>query len=69
MNEKRTEWLFKLRKTTCVDTLELIAERNRDKLMGIDLEAFNSAADHRMAELITGKLFDKVPSHVWKFIK
>ncbi|EAO2388468.1 transcriptional regulator, partial [Salmonella enterica subsp. enterica serovar Heidelberg] len=27
------------------------------------------AADHRLAELTMNKLYDKIPSSVWKFIR
>ncbi|ELC4346569.1 hypothetical protein RNH23_004802 [Salmonella enterica] len=30
---------------------------------------FNSAADHRLAELTMKKLYDKIPSGVWKYVK
>ncbi|MDM7069495.1 Hha/YmoA family nucleoid-associated regulatory protein, partial [Enterobacter hormaechei] len=28
-----------------------------------------SAADHRLAELTMNKLYDKIPSSVWKFVR
>ncbi|HEA3481286.1 TPA: hemolysin activation protein, partial [Escherichia coli] len=31
-------------------------------------EAFYSAADHRRAELVMNKLYDKVLSGVWKYV-
>ncbi|WP_250217448.1 Hha/YmoA family nucleoid-associated regulatory protein [Escherichia coli] len=31
--------------------------------------AFNSAADHRLAELITGKLYDRIPKEIWKYVR
>ncbi|HCD3612595.1 TPA: transcriptional regulator, partial [Klebsiella pneumoniae] len=27
------------------------------------------AVDHRLAEMMMGKLYDRVPSGVWKFVK
>ncbi|WP_410897008.1 Hha/YmoA family nucleoid-associated regulatory protein [Raoultella ornithinolytica] len=30
---------------------------------------FNAAVDHRLAELTMGKLYDKIPPGVWKFVK
>nr|WP_309141567.1 Hha/YmoA family nucleoid-associated regulatory protein [Escherichia coli] len=33
------------------------------------MEAFNSAVDHRLAELTMNKLYDKVPASVWKHVK
>lgn len=34
-----------------------------------ELEHFNAAVDHRLAELTMGKLYDKFPPGVWKFVK
>ncbi|EIG2988343.1 hemolysin activation protein, partial [Escherichia coli] len=33
-----------------------------------ELESFNAAADHRLAELTMNKLYDKVPPSVWKHV-
>ena len=30
--------------------------------------AFNSAVDHRLAELTMNKLYDRVPASVWKYV-
>ncbi|HGG5823050.1 TPA: hemolysin expression modulator Hha [Salmonella enterica subsp. enterica serovar Saintpaul] len=65
----KQEWLFQLRKCTSKETLEKVIESNRYKLSVTDAEAFNSAADHRLAELTMKKLYDKVPSGVWKYVK
>ncbi|MCS5807937.1 hypothetical protein LNO89_10005 [Klebsiella pneumoniae subsp. pneumoniae] len=34
-----------------------------------ELAVFYSAADHRLAELTMNKLYDKIPTSVWKFIR
>ncbi|KYJ52920.1 hemolysin activation protein [Salmonella enterica subsp. enterica serovar Typhimurium] len=60
--------LFQLRKCTSRDTLEKVIEINRYKLPLSESEAFYSAADHRRAELVMNKLYDKVPSGVWKYV-
>jgi len=52
-----------------MDTLEKVIERNRHQLSNEELENFNSAADHRLAELTMDKLYDKIPSSVWKHVK
>lgn len=65
----RHEWLLRLRRCTSRDTLEKIIEKNKYDLSDDELEHFNSAVDHRMAELTMGKLYDKVPPGVWKFVK
>ncbi|ROJ55676.1 hemolysin activation protein [Escherichia coli] len=40
----------------------------RYKLTPAELEAFNSAVDHRLAELTMNKLYDRVPASVWKYV-
>ncbi|EKK8123531.1 hemolysin expression modulator Hha [Salmonella enterica] len=57
-----------IRKCTSRDTLEKVIEINRYKLSLSEAEAFYSAADHRRAELVMNKLYDKVPSGVWKYV-
>ncbi|AVJ78570.1 hemolysin expression-modulating protein Hha [Enterobacter hormaechei subsp. hoffmannii] len=44
-------------------------DKNTYSLSSDELETFNSAVDHRLAELTMGKLYDKVPPEVWKFVK
>ncbi|EBW5029005.1 hypothetical protein DPS16_23100 [Salmonella enterica subsp. enterica serovar Enteritidis] len=39
------------------------------KLSNDELESFNSAADHRLAELTMNRLYDKVPASVWQFVR
>lgn len=39
----------------------------RYKLTPEEMEAFNSAVDHRLAELTMNKLYDRVPASVWKY--
>ncbi|WP_432804430.1 Hha/YmoA family nucleoid-associated regulatory protein [Escherichia coli] len=43
--------------------------KNRDSLLNSERESFNSAADHRLAELITGKLYDRIPKEIWKYVR
>lgn len=64
----KEQWLLQLRRCTRIDTLERIIEKNHYQLTSDALEAFNSAADHRLAELTMNKLFDKIPPSVWKFV-
>ncbi|MGT2009290.1 hemolysin expression modulator Hha [Enterobacter hormaechei subsp. xiangfangensis] len=63
------DWLMKLRRCNCINTLEKVIERNRYLLTEDELESFNSAADHRLAELTMNKLYDKIPSSVWQHVK
>jgi len=65
----RNEWLFQLRHCRRIDTLEKVIENNRHKLSADELEVFNAAADHRLAEITMNKFFDKVPPSVWKFVR
>ncbi|EAA8666963.1 hemolysin expression modulator Hha [Salmonella enterica] len=67
--KSKYEWLYQLRKCSNKETLEKVAESNRYKLSNDDLENFNSAADHRMAELTMNRLYDKVPASVWQFVR
>ncbi|KSY82598.1 regulator [Escherichia coli] len=46
-----------------------IIHKNRDSLSTSERESFNSAADHRLAELITGKLYDRIPKEIWKYVR
>ncbi|EAO4396932.1 hemolysin expression modulator Hha [Salmonella enterica] len=65
----RQEWLLRLRRCTSKDTPEKVIEKNKYALTDDELEQFNAAVDHRLAELTMGKLYDRVPSGVWKFVK
>lgn len=69
VKKNKQDWLFQLRKCQNKDTLEKVAESNRYKLSNDELELFNSAADHRLAELTMNKLYDRVPAGVWKFVR
>ena len=62
----RTQWLFRLRCLTRADSLEKIIERKKYELTDAELAVFWGAADHRLAELITGRLYDRVPKNVWR---
>ena len=66
---EKTDWLLKLRRCACMETLEKVIEKKRYDLSDDDLEKFNSAADHRLAELTMNKLYDKVPASVWEHVK
>lgn len=66
----RDQWLMMLRKCRTLETLERIIEHRRyAEIEFQDTEAFNSAADHRLAELTVNQLFDKVPASVWALIQ
>lgn len=63
------DYLMKLRRCQYIDTLERIIEKNKYELSADELEVFYSAADHRLAELTMNKLYDKIPSSVWKLVR
>ncbi|AEW44522.1 hemolysin expression modulating protein [Serratia symbiotica str. 'Cinara cedri'] len=65
----KTDYLMRLRKCTTIDTLERVIEKNKYELSNDELELFYSAADHRLAELTMNKLYDKIPTVVWKYVK
>lgn len=65
---KKIDYLMRLRKCRTLETLERVIEKNKYELSDDELEIFNSAADHRLAELTMNKLYDKVPVFVWKYI-
>jgi len=65
----KEEWLLRLRRCTSKETLEKIIDKNQHDLSYDELELFNSAADHRLAELTMNRLYDKVPPSVWQFVK
>jgi len=65
----KTDWLMRFRRCRSIDTLEAVYEHLKYKGDSKEEFAINSAYDHRKAELTMGKLFDRVPPHVWKFVK
>ncbi len=66
---KKIDYLMRLRKCRTLETLERVIEKNKYELSNDELEIFNSAADHRLAELTMDKLYDKVPVSVWKYVR
>lgn len=69
MTKTKQDWLFQLRRCTSKETLEKVIESNQYKLNDSELSVFYSAADHRLAELTMNRLYDKVPSSVWSFVR
>ncbi|RLR18290.1 hemolysin expression modulator Hha [Sodalis-like symbiont of Bactericera trigonica] len=66
---KKIDYLMRLRKCRTMETLERVIEKNKYELSDNELEIFNAAADHRLAELTMNKLYDKVPVSVWKYVR
>ncbi|MBP2157417.1 Hha/YmoA family nucleoid-associated regulatory protein [Erwinia rhapontici] len=65
----RTEWLLKFRRCQTPETLEKVYEHLSYTLDAAEETAMMQAYDHRKAELAAGKLFDRVPKHVWTYVK
>lgn len=65
----RDEWLLKFRRHQSPDTLEKVYEMLKYSGDPADEYAMTCAWDHRRAELATGRLFDRVPMHVWRFVE
>lgn len=64
----KADWLLRLRRLNNVDSLEKIIEKKKYELSDAELAVFWGAADHRLAELIMGRLYDRVPGSVWQHI-
>ncbi|CAM7673956.1 Modulating protein YmoA [Klebsiella pneumoniae] len=65
----KQEWIFRLRRCTSQDTLERVIEKNKYSLSDDELEHFYAAVDHRLAEMTMGKLYDKIPASIWKYVR
>ena len=65
----KIDYLMRLRRCQTIDTLERVIEKNKYELSNDELEMFFSAADHRLAELTMNKLYDKVPTAVWRYVR
>lgn len=64
----KMDWLLKLRRFSERETLEKIIEKKQYELSDAELTVFWSAADHRLAELVMNRLYDRIPKSVWKFV-
>ena len=64
----RTDWLLKFRRCQTMETLEKVYEYL--SYTGDPAEEFvmTQAWDHRKAELVAGRLFDRVPKYVWQYV-
>ncbi|MDO2073479.1 Hha/YmoA family nucleoid-associated regulatory protein, partial [Escherichia coli] len=68
---RRRLYLFRLRRSRTPDTLEKMYEpmRDRGQVAEEDTAAFEAAAAHLRAELASGCIWDKIPPHVWQYVK
>ena len=55
----KQEWILRLRRCTSKETLERVIEKNKYSLSDDELEHFNAAVDHRLAEMAMGKFMTK----------
>ncbi|WP_439958404.1 Hha/YmoA family nucleoid-associated regulatory protein [Rahnella sikkimica] len=69
MKMTKEEWLLKFRRCHTLDTLEKVYEHRKYNGEPADEVEMTQAYDHRKAEFAAGKLFDRVPAHVWQFVK
>ncbi|MFS7282021.1 Hha/YmoA family nucleoid-associated regulatory protein [Serratia proteamaculans] len=65
----KLDYLLQLRRCQTLDTLRIVSQRFSMRLQGRELESFLSASDHRRAELVIGKNFDKIPKEMWKLVR
>ncbi|HHQ6624497.1 TPA: hemolysin expression modulator Hha [Serratia fonticola] len=65
----KIDWIMQLRRCTSIETLEKLIDKNKYELTNDELESFYVAADHRLAELTMGKLYDKIPATVWQYMR
>lgn len=65
----RQQWLLKFRRCTTPETLEKVYEHLCYTGDPSHEFTMTQAYDHRKAELVTGKLYDRVPEYVWHFVK
>lgn len=64
----KMDWLMKLRQIRQIDTLEKVIDKKKYELADAELAVFWGAADHRLAELIMNRLYDRIPSGVWRYV-
>lgn len=62
----KMDFLLRLRRCSKLDTLELVVSHQQERMSREWVNEFELAADHRRAEIIMGKLFDRVPKAVWQ---
>lgn len=65
----KTDYLMKFRRCLTLATLEKVYEHLHYTADPAHQCAIDSAYDHRKAEFAAGKLFDRVPAHVWTYVK
>lgn len=64
----KMDWLLKLRRINQRESLKKIIDKKYYELNDAELVVFWSAADHRLAELVMNRLYDRMPKSVWQFV-
>lgn len=65
----KQDWIMQLRRCISIETLEKVIDKNKYELSNDELETFYAASEHRLAEITMGKLYDKIPVSVWKYVR
>lgn len=65
----KQDWIMQLRRCISIETLGKVIDKNKYELSNDELETFYAASDHRLAEITMGKLYDKIPASVWKYVR
>jgi len=65
----QTDWIYKFRRLHSLETLDKLYEHLCYTVDASEQYAMTQAWDHRKAELAAGKLFDRVPATVWRYVQ
>lgn len=64
----KNDFLMQFRRCQKKETLEFMIYRKVKKIPSEQIEAFWSAADHRLAEITMGKIFTRIPKPAWTWM-
>ena len=65
----KMDYVRQLRQLSSDINLEKVVEHMSYKLSGEESFTLQQAADHRRAEMVMNKYFDKVPKDVWRYVR
>lgn len=68
-HKNKIDWLLQFRRYSTPETVEKMAERIAERLDSNEYLYFQSAVDHRLAELAMNRLYDKIPPEAWHYVK
>ena len=60
---------MKLRRIREIDTLEKVIDKKNHELSDSELAVFWGASDHRLAEIIMGRIYDHIPPSIWRHVE